>query len=128
MNTPTGIELLLAAARQHGLDSDPDHEVGDLQEASRKMWELMTPAQRLRLMADDDIREVVETNLPDINYDDQFCAMAEMQKTRLAIDGNNIGDIESALLASFPALMLDEEVNGADLVAWVGEHVVRPGL
>lgn len=36
---------LLDAARQHGLQSEPDHECGDLQDIVRKCFETMTPDQ-----------------------------------------------------------------------------------
>lgn len=41
------LETFIEAAQQHGEDSDPDHEVGDLQDYLRAMWELLTPEQRL---------------------------------------------------------------------------------
>ena len=41
------LETLIEAAKQHGEDSEPDHEVGDLQDFLRAMWELLTPEQRL---------------------------------------------------------------------------------
>jgi hypothetical protein len=37
---------LWAIAHQHGEDSEPDHEVGDLQELSRLCWGLLTAEQR----------------------------------------------------------------------------------
>lgn len=46
----TNIEDLIHAARQHGLEDDPDHEVGDLQDILRAAWEIMTPDQRTALM------------------------------------------------------------------------------
>jgi hypothetical protein len=48
------IEALLASAAQHGRDSEPDHEVGDLQQFLRLAWEIMTPAQCDRLLAEAD--------------------------------------------------------------------------
>lgn len=47
--SPTRDDLLqdiLQAAEQHGNDSDPDHEVGDLQDALRLAWAALTTAQR----------------------------------------------------------------------------------
>ena len=38
-------EQLLGSARNHGLDSDPDHEVGDLQNAFREAIKFLTPDQ-----------------------------------------------------------------------------------
>ncbi|MBI4951258.1 MAG: hypothetical protein HY908_04440 [Myxococcales bacterium] len=40
------LEKLLDAAEAHGADSEPDHEVGDLQGILRSCWKLMTAAQR----------------------------------------------------------------------------------
>jgi hypothetical protein len=44
-----GLEALLASARAHGRQSDPDQEVGDLQEILRACWEVMTPPQRAQV-------------------------------------------------------------------------------
>ena len=38
-------EQLLGSARNHGLDSDPDHEVGDLQDSLREALKFLTPEQ-----------------------------------------------------------------------------------
>lgn len=43
------IEDLLAAAGAHGQLSEPDHEVGDLQDALRACWSIMTPEQRTHI-------------------------------------------------------------------------------
>jgi len=40
------LEKLMAAARRHGLESDPDHEVGDLQDVLRSCWDRLSPAAR----------------------------------------------------------------------------------
>jgi len=40
------IEMYIAAAAQHGEDSEPDHEVGDLQTYLRAMWDLLSEQQR----------------------------------------------------------------------------------
>jgi hypothetical protein len=37
---------LLSAAKSHGDQSDPDHEVGDLQALLASCWNRMTPRQR----------------------------------------------------------------------------------
>lgn len=45
---PTAAALFEAAverAARHGLDSEPDHEVGDLQDVLREALQLMTPHQ-----------------------------------------------------------------------------------
>jgi hypothetical protein len=38
-------EFYLSVAQTHGEDSEPDHEVGDLQEFFRTVWLLLTPEQ-----------------------------------------------------------------------------------
>lgn len=38
------LEKLLAAAKTHGEQSEPDHEVGDLQALLASCWERLTPA------------------------------------------------------------------------------------
>jgi hypothetical protein len=40
-------ERFLRSALRHGVDSDPDHEVGDLQDYLREMWSILTPEQKL---------------------------------------------------------------------------------
>jgi hypothetical protein len=45
MTTPD-IEVVLEAAKLHGEDSDPDHEVGDLQDFARLCWKRLTPDQK----------------------------------------------------------------------------------
>lgn len=43
------IETLIEAARQHGLDSEPDHEVGDLQSLLRDCWEALDPISAMHI-------------------------------------------------------------------------------
>jgi hypothetical protein len=40
------LDRLLAAAAAHGHESDPDHEVGDLQAILRSCWERLTAEQQ----------------------------------------------------------------------------------
>jgi hypothetical protein len=46
------IEALIQSAKQHGLDSEPDHEVGDLQQLVRLAWGIMTDLQRDDLLVE----------------------------------------------------------------------------
>ena len=46
MTTDDLLEKLLATARAHGEESDPDHEVGDLQAVLASCWRRLTEAQR----------------------------------------------------------------------------------
>lgn len=50
LNDP--LERLLEGARQHGLQSEPDHEIGDLQDVLRFCWTLLTPEQRQQVVAE----------------------------------------------------------------------------
>lgn len=50
LNDPR-IQRVLNAARQHGENDEPGHEVGDLQDVLRAAWSLMTLEQRNQLMA-----------------------------------------------------------------------------
>lgn len=45
------IEKLILAAQHHGEDSEPDHEVGDLQELLRACWSTMTPKAKRAVFA-----------------------------------------------------------------------------
>jgi hypothetical protein len=40
------LDEIFSAARRHGQDSEPEHEVGDLQDALSVAWNLLTPAQQ----------------------------------------------------------------------------------
>lgn len=53
-----GYTTLLEAAENHGADSDPDMEAGDLGLVVRACWLLLTPAQREQVLSDcEDILE-----------------------------------------------------------------------
>jgi hypothetical protein len=41
------LEAIEAFAQQHGRDSEPEHEVGDLQELASIVWAMLTPEQRV---------------------------------------------------------------------------------
>lgn len=45
------LQALLDAARAHGLKSEPDHEVGDLQDILRSCWARLSPTQRREIFA-----------------------------------------------------------------------------
>lgn len=59
------IEFYIAAAQQHGEDSDPDHEVGDLQDHLRTMWRLLTAEQRKAFALDEGVHATLEGALAD---------------------------------------------------------------
>jgi hypothetical protein len=48
------LEDLFIAAAQHGKDtSEPEHQIGDLEDLLRAAWEILSPDQRERLMKTD---------------------------------------------------------------------------
>ena len=55
------VETLIAASLQHGQDSEPDHEAGDLQEYVRAGWGLLTTHQRKALLEHPRLKSAVET-------------------------------------------------------------------
>jgi hypothetical protein len=57
-------ETFVTIAQRHGEDSEPDHEVGDLQTFFRAAYDLLTPEQRQSFLALDDVRNTIESALP----------------------------------------------------------------
>lgn len=53
------IEVVIDGCQGHGRESDPDHEVGDLQIALRLAWRLMSAQQRRAYMTDPEIVEIM---------------------------------------------------------------------
>lgn len=51
---------LVEAARLHGENSDPDHEVGDLQDLFFACWRVMSPAQRTHIFEDETVKDLFE--------------------------------------------------------------------
>jgi hypothetical protein len=60
--TPDDIEIVIVAAQRHGEDSEPDHEVGDLQEALRLAWNFMSHAMRNDFMTHATIKDLLAEN------------------------------------------------------------------
>lgn len=60
VDTSGAIEHLIRAAQQHGEDSEPDHEVGDLQDLLRSVWQLLTPGQRAAALRSQQVSDVLE--------------------------------------------------------------------
>ena len=59
------VNFYLGAAEQHGEDSDPDHEVGDLQDWLRVAFTIMTPEQRRAFAVRDEVRATLDAALGD---------------------------------------------------------------
>lgn len=66
------IELCIRAAHQHGMDDDPDHEAGDLQDSLRDMWRLLTPGQRSAFMASESVLGRLEMGLCNNEFELHF--------------------------------------------------------
>lgn len=83
------MERLIDAARAHGEQSDPDHEVGDLQGILRDCWAVMTPEQRKEVydLHEDNVADWVpeETTAPDVhlNLDAIADAVIATRKRRI---------------------------------------------
>ncbi len=54
------IEDVIAAAERHGQDSEPDHEVGDLQDCLRAAAGLFTEEQRIQFYKTEAVMNVLE--------------------------------------------------------------------
>lgn len=61
MTKTPDVETLIKASLQHGLDSESDHEAGDLQEYLRAGWGLLTTNQRTTLLSQPRMKSAVET-------------------------------------------------------------------
>ncbi|TAL65789.1 MAG: hypothetical protein EPN79_11460 [Burkholderiaceae bacterium] len=59
------IETVIRSAQKHGEDEDPDHEVGDLQDALRAAWGCMSAQQRSDLMASSEMIQILEPGMLD---------------------------------------------------------------
>ncbi len=55
------LEDLLAMVQQHGQDSEPDHEVGDLHDLCTAMWAVLTSAQRRQVVASEEVSDLIES-------------------------------------------------------------------
>lgn len=58
--TTPDIETLIQAALDHGLDSEPDHEAGDLQNYLRDGWSLLTDDQRKSFLDQPRVKSAME--------------------------------------------------------------------
>ncbi|MGA0553883.1 hypothetical protein ACO2TQ_35165 [Burkholderia sp. OKR4-1] len=70
-------ELCIRASKEHGESSDPDHEVGDLQDYLRDMWKLLTPEQRDAYFTLDSVIDRLETGLSSEEFDSLYNGVAE---------------------------------------------------
>lgn len=56
-------EEFVSVAERHGRDSEPDHEVGDLQSFFRAAYNLLTPDQRKAFLGSEAVRETIDSSL-----------------------------------------------------------------
>ena len=59
-NKMLDLSFYMDAARVHGEDSEPDHEVGDLQTYMQVMWELLTPEQRKAFALNEQVHDTLD--------------------------------------------------------------------
>jgi len=62
------VEFYIDAAQKHGEDSEPDHEVGDLQDFLRRAWALMSPDQRVEFALSPSVHSTLDGTL--VEYED----------------------------------------------------------
>lgn len=109
-NNDLVLEALLRIAKQHGEDSEPDHEVGDLQDLLRPMWKLLTPDQRNAFMASDEVRNVMQGATGE---DGTICDIEDVDPQEL----------EEA--AQYLARPLPESIDHAGRIAVINEFRIR---
>ena len=78
------VERLIEAARRHGEDSEPDHEVGDLQDVLRAAWAELTPDQRRRVIRSPDVSNVIEAASADLPLLQNVGDLADVDDDELA--------------------------------------------
>lgn len=84
------VDFYLKAAAQHGLDEDPDHEVGDLQSLLRAAWSVMTSEQRGQFALSDEVKSCVEAAIF-VDYNEDYVDEQNSIKENFmafVIDGN----------------------------------------
>ena len=70
--SPADVERLIDAADQHGVDSEPAHEVGDLQAYLRAAWSVMTQSQKTAVFLLPSVQETYEAGtLNELTLEDQ---------------------------------------------------------
>jgi len=96
------LEQLVAASAAHGRESEPDHEVGDLQQILRSAWRRLTRAQR---------RRVHDCTLEDLLADDD--------------DGHLQTALRSCWELLTPAKQREVFYENSDLAEWIDEDAPK---
>ena len=88
------INHLLSVAKRHGEDSDPDHEVSDLQDFLRAAWAHLSEQQKAAFFADPAVAQTYEAAT--CNELDSVFPKNPFQATRVVTDAD-VKHIEEAL-------------------------------
>lgn len=54
------LQVVLDAAKAHGMESESDMEIGDLQEVVRQMWGMMNPEQKKQIMTTGPVSSLIQ--------------------------------------------------------------------
>ena len=120
-NKLLNIEFYLDAAVAHGVDSEPEHEVGDLQDHLRTLWGLLTKEQRLQFALTESVQQTLDGAVA--GYEDALEAL-QTAATPQAVDGTKIptaviqinGGAVNCANADTPVrvIVLDGDTEGGD--------------
>jgi len=101
------IDKVIESAYRHGWLSEPDHEVGDLQEVVRGLWKLLTPTQRKTFASSQHWQTFIETwptRQPTRVKSEAICPKCESKQTHRCKTGDvgcwHCDDCEHSWLAS----------------------------
>lgn len=86
------VEFYIEAAQQHGADSEPDHEVGDLQDFLRAMWAMLSVEQRRQFARSASVADVLDGAGADYAADLAALQGCEPGADRLATPATPLAD------------------------------------
>jgi hypothetical protein len=99
--------------------TDPAEQTRALKAHVRKLWDRLSPGQKLVHMASADVRGAIAHEAFDRGLDQLVDEQREVLKAR----GNpRLADI---LLTRFPGLVTDDDVSGTEVVACLTEYFAR---
>ncbi len=134
---PLVLESLLNLAKAHGEDSEPDHEVGDLQDLLRAVWPLLTAEQICTLMQSEAISALVETkseatpigDTADLDKSElgEICAHFEIDESILT-DEEKIALVNQArIINAAESTGSPPDVEDAQYLVGTWTHLFGPG-
>ena len=88
-NPKHDVEYFIGLAQQHGEDSEPDHEVGDLQTFFREAWALLSEAQRAVFRERAAVRETVSAAAGDVEEESADVVAVSGERTEMPDGGEN---------------------------------------